>query len=666
MKRFLLVLLLLSTGIFGAHANSIYEDALVLKRYIVHNKISLSFKTEEEKNIDKMLLEIGNPGDDTQKANTILSYKVRLAEIKKLKGDSVFSILVKYDIVSEKSIGKVEELNAQIHNNPFLKTLSIEGSLQSQTSFNFIGIGSLLSKAGATNMTSFADGLSKFLIKRGKEELLISVIEKLKDTTRFPEIPVLFPKTKIIFDNFESSEYHNLITTIREAFNKDMQNMLTNIQQLKDLKSNSDMKDKAKLRVQALETFFKDQRSVYFLAAIEIANGFTKGEKVSDIIHAVTGTTYLGGSGMHPEIVNAMKLIDILSSSIKSKDEKKDYISSAELSALLSDPTGRNVFFALLYQKLKIEDIQLNGVKLADDFLLKYQDYANYLMGLTDKGTEVWDAVKQLRDAGKKGEKDLTGYYASVFEAADNFLEYGAKLTTINPKLSIPKDLSLVFNYSSICFEIAHDVSIKNYNAAIVSTIDLMSRFKINGFEKFTEFYLRYGSFAANIVLAKDGDEAEQAIEAIALPAGSYSIKQKSRYNISLNGYIGYGYDVNHGNGVYAPLGFSFSAGGKKSGAITIFASMIDVGSVVSYRLTNGNSAELKQEVRLESIISPSLQVFYSIPSLPVAIGAGWKRTPKLFYSKNGFEFPEASKNVVNIALLIDIPIITLLNRTRK
>lgn len=190
--------------------------------------------------------------------------------------------------------------------------------------------------------------------------------------------------------------------------------------------------------------------------------------------------------------------------------------------------------------------------------------------------------------------------------------------------------------------------------------------------------FIKYTSFMAAVATAKTSDEVENAIEAAALPVGSYSIKQKSAFNISLNGYIGYAFDYDKvslqskylfANGIYAPIGFSATLGLCKgnSGAFTLFASVIDVGSLASYNLKADSTSKLKQDVRLESIISPSAQLFYDIPKWPIAVGFGWRRTPKLFFSASDNTFKVIDpRNVFNVSILIDIPIATILNSPHR
>jgi len=177
---------------------------------------------------------------------------------------------------------------------------------------------------------------------------------------------------------------------------------------------------------------------------------------------------------------------------------------------------------------------------------------------------------------------------------------------------------------------------------------------------------LKYGSFIATVAQAQNSDDVQNAIESAALPAGSYSIKQKTTGSIFVNGYLGYAFDISkyklYMNGMYAPIGISINipfCKNHNAGAFTLFGSIIDVGGLAAYRLTNSTDT-LKQIIKLQSIISPSIQVLYEIPKTPFNICFGWRMTPSLYYSGDKTFTTIESKHVFNLSLLIDIPFFTI------
>ena len=466
----------------------------------------------------------------------------------------------------------------------------------------------------------------------------------------------------MLLDNFEAWEYANVLNTLKEAFEKDLKSLLGNFPNLTNIDT-SKLSGKVKERIVMVQKFLATDDGKVFMSAMLIGNGFIAGQKMPDVIHIIAADNYLGG--LSKNVANGIKFLDVMSMSIRSSDINRQYISLEEFKELIGDADGRMVYFGLLYQELKKANLNISDAQL--EIMLKGDNCITFASELIEESKSINNAFKALAAARKAGEKELDAYYAAIFESGNQFFKITTNIVKISPSLKFSAKVQQAITYSSATLEVAHDIAIKNYSAVIVGTLGILNKFKSTDFKDFMEFFVKYGSFAANVVQAKNAEEAEAAIEAVALPVGSYIVKQKSAWNLAVNAYVGYGFDVKYAQGIYAPLGISSSWGiGRKGGAFTLFASVIDVGSLVSYRLTKGNTDTLKQEVRLESIFSPSAQAFYVFPGLPIAVGAGWKRTPKLFYRKTGFESVEKAKNVFNVAILLDIPIVNLNNRPRR
>src|SRR5262249_31148091 len=146
---------------------------------------------------------------------------------------------------------------------------------------------------------------------------------------------------------------------------------------------------------------------------------------------------------------------------------------------------------------------------------------------------------------------------------------------------------------------------------------------EISGFKT---FFVKYASFAANVVQAKNSDDAEKAIEAIALPAGSASIKKNTQVNIALNAYLcgfyGNEYLSNEKpskwapiSGVYAPIGVTVSTKIGNS-SISAFVTVLDIGAFASYRLKDDSTEDLPK-VTLQNIFAPGIGIVYGFPKVP-------------------------------------------------
>jgi len=561
---------------------------------------------------------------------------------------------------------------------------------------NITTAGSIINSIGNTNVSSIANGVTSFLVKRAKEELLIAVINKLKDPTKFPEIPVLFPNTFKLMKDFDAWDYANVLNTLKEAFDKDLQQLLVDIPKLSRLIVYDSETDKLKAdtpkvapavakRVHAIRNFLLTDQGRILMSVMQIGNGIVIGEKIPDIIHTIADTSYLGNV---KSAGTAIKFVDIISYSLRNQTKGKNYVSKAGLDSLLNDPVSLNIYLGLLYQQMANENIKFSSLTTNNDLdtILISKGFRTYVDSVALEGNEVNTAIDDLASAKKNGQKDLSTYWSEVFESTNQLLATATNLSVINSNLKFPPQVKTIIQYSSTTLSLVNDITIRNYSAAVLD-ITLLIPKESNGSDSstFKKYFLKYGSFAANLVQAKSADDAENAIESVALPVGSYTIKQQSHFNISLNGYVGYAFDINdhfkklYAQGIYAPLGFSFSMGTKCFFSnVTAFISPVDLGNLVSYQLSNPTTATTSSstgstsqtsttstgspEIKLSNIFSPSAQLFFGIKGTPFAFGAGWRRTPTLHYSGGTNYSTVGAKEVFTANILIDIPIFTLLN----
>ena len=170
------------------------------------------------------------------------------------------------------------------------------------------------------------------------------------------------------------------------------------------------------------------------------------------------------------------------------------------------------------------------------------------------------------------------------------------------------------------------------------------------------------------------------AIKASVLPVGSFSIKQKTQWSITLNAWVGAYYDIRHRNksvpryGLTAPMGISFAKGFGRSGnggALSLNLNLLDLGALVNYYFVNGDTASLpdKFTVRLSNIFSPGAGMSYTIPRTPLTISGGGQWIPTLFRIEQMNGQNEAVRTTGfrwYASLLIDIPMFTLFSKDFK
>jgi len=542
-------------------------------------------------------------------------------------------------------------------------------------------INSISSSAGGLDVTNFADGIAKFMIARFKTELSAAFFDKFKDelnNPKFLELQTLFPETRKTLNTIDKDIYlySNYLNTLRESFIKDMTNQYVNLQNL--------------LNQQKYKDFFNKEQSdlgpilyTSFYIVNELSSGKHPGAVLADF--KSKEMIHLNSTDVKEDIQGAIQSIQLISESFKSKSMTNYWVAADSVRDLVEDPIAFKIYLGLIYQQAKIADITFHGGKTLISFLdivaENYDEkpdlinkYENFIESFIDKTQEVNEYIADLK-AKKKSEIDYNDYY-KLFNASLDLLEHSCTFIYL-PYIDLGYDVENkikkvegnVLYFAKSTSDLYIDVRTKNYSSAIMNTLCILDTLLLDKSHENSELrhsILKYGSFIATVAQAQNSDDVQNAIESAALPAGSYSIKQKTTGSIFVNGYLGYAFDISkyklYMNGMYAPIGISINipfCKNHNAGAFTLFGSIIDVGGLAAYRLTNSTDT-LKQIIKLQSIISPSIQVLYEIPKTPFNICFGWRMTPSLYYSGDKTFTTIESKHVFNLSLLIDIPFFTI------
>lgn len=551
-------------------------------------------------------------------------------------------------------------------------------------------LSSVTTGIGGVDVTAFADGLAKFLVKRTKEELYVSFFENLADDEKLPEFKILFPRTKELVDNFKSWEYANVINTLKESFEKDLKELLKNLPQFGEIDPN-EYNDKAKERLAAIKKFFDAKEGKIILAGLRIGDGVIAGDKLPNIINDLGSDKYLGGMTDNTEIKNSFRLLNLLSLSLKSNSPGKSYISKSELRSLFDDAVAIRIFLGLIYQQIKNESIKIGNINIADAIQSGIADVKPYLENLINAADDISNKFKELRNAKAKAEVDLEEYWAGHFDSFKDFISQLENVGLLHSSIKLPPLVDSIFSIGKQTLEIAHDISVRNYSAAIIATLNFIIRNSSHvNTSGFTIFFVKYGSFAANVAQAKNSDDVEKAIESVALPVGSASIKKYSSFNVAINAYVGlFGGQQKQRTdtkyvgvaGVYAPVGVTFSKGlgnpanantpGKKyrPASFSVFASIIDISPLVTYRFSNYNDTLANDiKIRLNQIFSPGMHAVFGLPKKPISFGGGFNWTPLLSkVEKEKITVLNAGTKPLRwqIFLAVDIPIINFYTKSK-
>src|SRR5215203_3327534 len=522
---------------------------------------------------------------------------------------SRLSVLLKAHL-SEELRNNPNLTEAQIFNlyktNPFFGGAIIK-TLNAGASADKAGIVAGISSLGSLNVTNLADGIARFLIKRGKEELNVAFFNRMKEfleDPKHPECKILFPVTTEFLGQIATYRYAELLQSLREAFYKDLSNLIVSLNQLIDHPKYREL----------LKNLPEIRAAVRCSKIVNELSQSEKGILPDSLIHELAGLPEL--QELNSNLGNSLKLLDIFSLSIREKadanisanSEQRRWIQLSDLNNLVKDGIALKIFIGLVYQNVHMAKIQFtinNKPFMVDSFMADNAPTIHVVSGLIENfavlANDVDRTIKDSRYKLAKGTLSNDDYYSYINKAI-NITEYGFKVANIIQQ-------GIIDDYYIIMARNANDlyknIYTKNYNNAVMNAYTILDQ-AFNNRDKLVdqkitdptlkkslktievpkseiiEKFLKYGNFMASVVKAESGEEVQNALEAAALPAGSYSIKQTSLFNVSLNGYIGYALDFMnkslYARGVYAPVGITASTGTKKKSGVTYSAliSLID------------------------------------------------------------------------------------------
>ncbi|MCX6269270.1 MAG: hypothetical protein NTW16_18280 [Bacteroidetes bacterium] len=591
--------------------------------------------------------------------------------------DAVYQILEKYVPPSARNDkNKIREYfnpatAGKPDPNPFIE---ISGSKHSGNK-NFFSSGSkqVFSSLGSVDVTKYAQGVSLFLIDRAKQELNIAFFQKFKKfVEKNPEIGILFPNTTNSLGNILAYQYSQMLPVLQEAFYQDMEILPANLVEVL-------LMDKYYNKVKNFPEFIVIIRSVALLQQID----FLSPPEILDKLPEIADVDSM------PQLRNlysSLKLVAIFSNSIRTDSahyteaQTNYWVSSKEFyDNILNKPIVLNLFLGLVYQQIKNDSLGFNKTLLADQISNNSQQILWYNLQFTKLLTQVNQinaAARSIKLLKENGEKPTSQDICTYVSAAIDLFDFGYDMIThYNPGIkTMDIYIELARNANSLYI---HAISQK-YALAMNNAIHIFSTFNKNpGNNKvFNENFITgintYGTFIANVAGADTPQEVQAAIETAALPAGSSSMKKNYSNNIALNAYLG----VNAGNWpkdksnsmtwngnfrLTAPIGIAwtpFSFG--KGGALSVFASILDIGAIVDYQLNGGSpgdsaNPEVTQKIYLANIFSPGGYLVYGMAwNLPVSVGFGGQYGPGMIKMGNDLWNPTWRWNFF---IAVDIPV---------
>ncbi|PPK92788.1 hypothetical protein LY01_02874 [Nonlabens xylanidelens] len=574
---------------------------------------------------------------------------------------------------------------------------------------------------GDLALETFIDGLSGFIANRTKQELQVYAFDKLKkyveltDCSKIEdpkkkakcleelksqqkkqqllaELQIILPTTTRFLKDYQLTNINNLGNDLKENLEKDFDQLLVNIPQLKE---SNRFKDKPELKLALKGVEFINQLNKT-KNPVELIDILSRDKELKELLFEVTKeeTAY--------ENLNAVSLL-VHSLTIVSNSERR-FVSLEFLSNYSTDINYNLLYFGFLHNQSKYHyfidgfptDKLMTNISVDDleNGISKLYNVQQDIGRILASAERIYQNARKIRIASQNSETKIEPETVHIYvEDIINFIEdsYGTYIeirtdfSISNPvapeenvgttatSTTISVDLEKYFSTAHFANKLLLDLRKKRYNNVLFDAlslgVDLTEKSDLN-FD-ITEELARVLNFYANVANAKDSEGVEKAISAFAMPQGSYKSKQKANIYVGLDTYPGliFGLDLNgyEGNesafavGITAPVGITIKP--KFTGKGSFFVSVIDIAAPFRLRFDNADETRTISDYTFENILAPGL--YYSTPlgDSPISINIGTQYGPQLDFEENS---EGAITNTIKdsfrigVGLVVDIPLYSI------
>ncbi len=553
--------------------------------------------------------------------------------------------------------------------------------------------------------------------------------EKLKSDKYY--LGKVFPKTKLVLLNDNPFNHKVWLASFRGALDEDIKLLPDNLPQLLasingELEKNEDTKlrltDNEKLILQALiiaykpaVTIARDPSKTYIAITGLLENA--KNTDLKDVniqaslafLHLLTkelGNKHYTDWGLQPVLLR-LKDPEVAKTFIGLVIEKYD-TELKNLSVENENETTKAKKKTNMYEYLR--SIPTNNL----------QGYSDLIKGIIEQITQINNAINDLKTLkDTKNHLDPEDYSTLINEGIETiaFFTSNSTILVIKPNANVPKEFKYIYTYATTAKELALTINTyiasKEYAKVLAASLSLIVQYiPQDKLDKSTDLkdFVKYTDLAVNMASAKTADEMADALEGAALPTQSYRLKRNSYFTVTLNAYAG-GFigrekltnseaknETAWITGFTAPIGVGFNwglstgqnpskyskyptktlldengdvikeTGYFKGHSISIFTSIIDVGAITAFRLTDDETPS--NNVNWGNVFAPGAYLIWGIGNTPLALAAGAQYGPQLrkVTAIDGAAVATIDSRAwrFGLSLTVDIPLFSLYAKTEK
>lgn len=514
---------------------------------------------------------------------------------------------------------------------------------------------------GVGSPTVVLDALAKTIAQRFEDEINTQAVSKLKDYLGSPDLKplaLLLPETHRFLANIDVRRYSSFLVSLRDVLEKDLmhlsENYVLSLEYIADSESTP-----AETR----------QAICQILLLNEFTTALLRTNDLTSAIALLSTSRHLVSSGNE---INSLISVANRSAELLMTSEPRGFVDLT--SYFQNSDMSISRFYAnyiagiwLEENRMALESITLKGSGNSHRTLYSVIDAAateaDYALAFVTKlislATDLrslpqkLETLNTLRSMRQLTPADLQPVLETLQHSATTLLSLQAVLCDDTKVAAISSKYQQAIND---IFDISSAVSSGNYGLAVAKVLNLLRETEIKK-ETYERIY-DVLTFAANASSAKNSDELSSALEAFFLPAGSYWIKRMEPWTVGLQTYTGAAWSNGGGWGLGSPLGMNISYCIAENWSISLFASVIDLGPLVNYRIQQPEGDI--PDMSWSDVIAPGGYAVLGLPCF-VSLGVGSQLSPYL-------ESIEEEAKILRVTrawrfqmfLAVDIPLMNL------
>lgn len=446
-------------------------------------------------------------------------------------------------------------------------------------------------------------GMTDFLLSRARDEVVTSFFAKVKEQfAKDPSLQKLFPSTWGVIQQVESLGYRALLSAIQAALDADLQSLPANLP--------------------AASSLLGAGASAKWLQAGAAFAGPVRAIAAGEAPLTALGSLASLSETAVPDVNlrNALRLIGKLAAEAGAGVQAGPGTPaiSESLTATLGRPRDRNVFLAVVLQDLNVQPRSLPQASTS-------------LESIVARLAELRVVIQREQN------KDLRDPESSQRVAAVLVATVGV-LREVQPFLSTG-DTADVRRALDLADKLGRAVASRDWGPFVVEVLKVVP--------KLDPKVARLVVLGAALASAQTPAQVTDALTAAADPVGSFRARRQSgHWTFAIVSYFGAQTGLEWlpdvagkgtggwQGGLALPVGLEF-AKGCGSASVGLYVSILDLGTLASYRLSNKQPASTTvntgPNTSFAQLFAPGISLMFGLTrDLPMSLGVGLEYAPRL------------------------------------